>query len=258
MQSISTIPDLLRDSAQQYQKQARSLLVIASFYLVAIGLHPVLGLVGISGSGWLGVADQALFYLGIFLSGWFSIALIRQVANGGQQLEKNIFSISLDQAGSFFLLTVFMLTLLFGGLTLLVIPGVVLLFLMSFARLFLVLEKRGILTSVYESRGLIRGYGWQVFIRQLVVILPPILVVLIPLVLGAFLVPAIVLVSILLQTIYAPFELIYSYKMYQQLKKLNPVAKDYQPSGWFKVGLILSAILGTLLLVAVFTSTVWA
>ncbi len=252
MMSLPTIPDLIKRSWQQYKEQSGVLLKVALAYFVVENIQSITNLSGLANQPWTGIVDQALFFLGLFLNSWLSVVIIRQVASGAKQLEKNVFSTAFDQAWPYFLFTVFILSAFFGGLFLFILPGLLILFWTSFVEFPLILEGKGIMESIYASRNYFRGRGWLLFNRIFVVYAPYFLMFLLPFIAVRFPIGNTLVTDLsrsLILTLFMPFETIYIYLLYRQIKEETPTSTS--ASGKYKTMLILSGIVGFSLLVLV-------
>lgn len=252
LMAINTIPELLRQSWNQYKMQGRVLLKVAVLYFLvnSIQLMPVVFIS--SKEPWFPLLDQVLFWISLLLTSWISVVLIRQVASGSKTFEEKIFSMSLDQAGAYFLLTVISIAAFFGGIALFLIPGLLLLIWMSLAGYVLVLEKKGVVASVYASRLYLWNRGWPVAVRLSVVMVPyfffGVIPMLIPFGPGNLALQTIMSLAVAL---FLPLETIYLYLIYQQVKKETSLPEK-EVSGWFKFLFVTSSVIGLVIFGLVF------
>jgi hypothetical protein len=114
----------------------------------------------------------------------------------------------------------------FGGLVMLIIPGIMMAIWLFFSGYVLVVEgKRGV-SVMSQSREYVRGYWWSIFGRYLLFMVPFYAVIyLVTRVLGKTNGP---IVSQLLELFVLPFILIYTFKLYENLVAIKPTLANTQ------------------------------
>ena len=129
--------------------------------------------------------------------------------------------------GKFFLLNVLFFLIVFFGVIVLIIPGVYLAVIYSFANWVFVFEKKFSMAALKRSKELVKNYWWGVFWRGLAISLIFIAVVLvfsIPLNFteeGSLFYVIWTFVARIFQFIITPIMTIYTYLIYQELVKIK-------------------------------------
>ncbi|EKE14382.1 MAG: hypothetical protein ACD_12C00540G0002 [uncultured bacterium] len=106
------------------------------------------------------------------------------------------------------------------GTILLIIPGIIFAIWYNFSYFTCLLENRGVIKSLGESKKLVKGYGFSVFLRLFVLGL----ITLALLILFYFILPKNLNILDLIFAIFLqPFVLIYFYLIYKNLREIKPV-----------------------------------
>jgi len=143
-----------------------------------------------------------------------------------------------------------------GGVVMLIVPGIWLIFVFSFVSYVFVLEQRRGIDALRQSKDYVRGYWWAVMGRILL--------------LGIFVMMATILVqwltvpllgkaagniaSIILTLFTTPFTAIYGYNIYQNLKALKPeLAGEHAAAGggFVKASAIVGVVAFALIILAI-------
>jgi len=132
-----------------------------------------------------------------------------------------------------------------GGYLLFIVPGVIFTVWFIFSQYILATENIGGMDALLKSKAYVKDRWFDVFIRFLVIW---------AISTGVGMVP---FLGIILSFLFAPFTMIYSYLIYEDLKALNPATLDYQNTtgeklkwtglatlGYIVLPLILIAIVG--------------
>ncbi|MBI2594852.1 MAG: hypothetical protein HYW38_01160 [Candidatus Colwellbacteria bacterium] len=138
-----------------------------------------------------------------------------------------------------------------GGFVMLVIPGIIFVIWFVFAIYVFAIEGEKGMNALLRSREYVRGYWWQVFGRQIVLVLVALAAVLGLGFIGAILAAdeGAAFVINLFTLILAPFITVYLYMLYQNVKSLKPEVAGQPatgPRGFF----YFSAVLGVVGLIA--------
>lgn len=138
-----------------------------------------------------------------------------------------------------------------GGFVMLFIPGIIFSIWFVFAIYVFAIEGEKGMNALLRSREYVRGYWWQVFGRQIVLILAALAALLGLGFIGAILAAdkGEALIINLFTLILAPFTTVYLYTLYQNVKSLKPEVASQPPSGP-RGFFYFSAVLGVLGLIA--------
>ncbi len=178
------------------------------------------------------------------ISIWSSISLLYVIKEREQKIGiKEAFNKSWPKILSYWWISIISTFIIIGGYLLFIIPGIILAIWFSLAAYVLVSEDRTGMTALFRSKQLIKGYWWKVFWRFLAM---SIIIFLITLVAGF--IPFIKNIIYLFTT---PFSIVFSFLIYENLKKLKGEALFDPPKRKAKIGFILIGIIGVLLIPAI-------
>ncbi len=207
------------------------LLIAGAALLLQLGTNLLLTMFGGSMAG---PAVSVLLMIGlVFLAGtWIAAASIYAIVE--KTSAKKALGMGLSRIWAYLWLFSLLGLIICGGYGLLIIPGVLFTLWFFFAQYILAAEDTCGMDALLKSKEYVRGHGWAVFGRLLLLMLIFLPIGFIPLV-GPFL-------SLLL----APFSLVYYNEIYQDLRQLKPDLV-YPSSTGFKAALISLGIVGVLL-----------
>jgi len=190
----------------------------------------------------------AYVILMIVISIWSSLSLLYAIKEREQKIGiKEAFNKSWPKVLSYWWISIISGFIIIGGYLLFIIPGIILAIWFSLAAYVLVSEDRTGMIALFRSRQLIKGYWWKVFWRFLVM---GIIISLITFVAGF--IPFIKNIIYLLTT---PFSIIFSFLIYENLKKLKGEVLFDPPERKAKIGFILIGVIGFLLVPAAIITT---
>ena len=257
--------DLLKNSFEMYKKRWKRLLLLA--VLPYLSLLPFALLVGIFIAGGMYfyssqnfIALGVLAFIGVILALFYltitfsvsSLAMIYEIANSTKSLPiKELLRKGWSIVWSYWVLSLLSSLLIFGGILLFIVPGIIFSIWFAFAMYILVIEGTKGMDALVKSREYVRGNWWGVFGR---IALVSIIVWIVVWVFTLFFqgsenegIGGIVqfVISILL----TPFTVIYTYLMYESLKKNKPEVASSTPSSGSKRLYSIIAVLGFLLMV---------
>jgi len=248
-----------------YKRQWKRLLLLA--VLPYVSLLPFALVVGIFVAGGMYfytsqnfIALGVLAFIGVILALFYltvtfsvsSLAMIYQIANNTKSLTiKELLKKGWSIVWSYWVLSLLSSLLIFGGILLFVVPGIIFSIWFAFAMYILVIEGTKGMDALVKSREYVRGSWWGVFGRiALVSIIVWIIVWVFTMIfqgsdnegIGG-------IMQFIISIILTPFTVIYTYLMYENLKKNKPDIANATPSASSKRLYSIIAVLGFLLMV---------
>lgn len=183
--------------------------------------------------------------IGITAMFWPITALIIAVADRSLSIKEALLAAGWKKLWAFFWLFSLLGYIVAGGYLLFLIPGVIFTIWFIFSQYILATENMGGMNALLKSKAYVKARWFDVFIRFLVIW---------AISTGAGMIP---LFGIILAFLIAPFSMIYTYLIYEDLKALNPEPLDYQKNtgeklkwmgiattGYIVLPLIIIAIVG--------------
>jgi len=184
----------------------------------------------------------------IVISIWSSISLLYAIKEREQKIGiKEAFDKSWPKILPYWWISIISGFIVIGGYLLFIIPGIILAVSFSLAACILVSEDRTGMIALFRSRQLIKGYWWKVFWRFFAI---GIIIFLFTFVAGF--IPFIKNIIYLLTT---PFSIIFSFLIYENLKKLKGEVPFDPPKRNTKIKFILIGIIGIILIPAAIITT---
>jgi len=182
----------------------------------------------------------------LFGATWITAGMFHHIVDP-QRNTRTAISKGWSSFGSFFRLLLLMTVVVAGGSLLFLIPGIIFTIWFLFSQFILAEEGLGSLAALDKSRELVKGYGWQVFSRLLLLLL-----IFLSVSTLTSRLPVVGEAANLLSTLLmVPFSLIYTYLIYRDLKQCHPFVQS-QPSSNHRWPYLTIALLGWLLIPAVF------
>jgi len=214
------VGNLIKNSWGLYKSHISNLVLLGLIILAPTLLNALIMALNIDGMA-MAVISLLLGIASIVTSIWGSAAIIIYI----KELPKDI-NEPLKKAWEFFWPYLW-LSILVGlvtlvGFILLIIPGIVLAVFYSLAMYVLICENIRGWAAAKKSMNLIKNYWWAAlgrFIVLLIVIYVPMMII--SGIIGFAYQPAANLATVILSLIAMPFAVIYSYKMYQNLKEIK-------------------------------------
>ncbi len=203
------------------------LLVLIAFFLMQSGMNLLMGLFGGSMLGPL----LSVLVMGSFMFlavTWVAAATVYAVVDGTGV--KASLGLGLNRVWAFLWLFSLVGLIVGGGFGLLIIPGILFTVWFSFAQYVLAAEDTRGMEALLKSKEYVRGHGWGVFGRLLLLMLIFIPISLIP------------IVGPLLSMLLGPFTMIYYNEIYQDLREMKPdityPVSSGQKSLWITLGIV--------------------
>jgi hypothetical protein len=225
------VGELLSGAWEAYRARFGALL---GLYLLSVvmGLAPLAAGAAIAAAvqSGVGLAAGALVAAvgATWMGGWGVAAFVHAVADDRLGFGAAL-SAGRARAWSFAWLVFLLGFVLTGGTLLLVVPGIVFSVWLAFAPFAAVAEDARGMGALLRSRALVRGSGFAVFVRLLVVAI-----------VGAVL-GAIPFLGPILSLLYAPFAAVYGFLLYEELRGMRPDAGV--PSRGAEIGRLLGGAL---------------
>lgn len=197
--------------------------------------------------------------VGFIVSFWSQLALFHAAKKEGNISIKKAYSKARGGILSFLWIGTLSSFIVAGGSVLLIIPGIIFGIWFSFALYVFVEENTKGFNALLKSKQYVEGFFGSVLWRQLFFGLISIVLIL-PIAIVGGLVPGVsadLVVNIVSVIVLAPFGVIYIYLLYRQLRKIKG-APSFSPSGKSKFGYFAVGLLGILLVVGMFGSTLFA
>lgn len=243
LKNLPSFSTLLTESLSIYTKKFHIFLPIITFYFV-LSLFDSF----ITTQVYLRFLIIISFYLTTFLTSRIILIAANKLdptpTSILQGWEKNL---------PFFIVTILVTYAAVSGIFFLLIPGILISVMTSFADYTLLLEGKNINESIYTSRNLTRGYFWQIFGRITIILFPSLLFILLALWLQhSFPIFSSIFVA-LTSSLYLPLVTIFCYQLYSQVKAIKgPVpgtaSKKFKFFFWFLATLGIALYLGTSLI----------
>lgn len=176
------------------------LLGIISFFLKAFNFYIV-------GSILVVVVLCAL----IVISVWSKSSLLIAIRDSEEKIGiRESFKRSQKYIWHYFVISILLGFLIFGGMTLLLVPGIILGIMTVFSHFVLVNEEEKDINALAKSREYVRGYWWEIFGRIVLLLIVIFILSTIP-VLG-------MIITFFFAT---PFAMVYIFMMYKNLKEIR-------------------------------------
>ena len=154
---------------------------------------------------------MVLGLLFIIVAIWAKVAILFTIKDSEEKIGiKESFKRSKKYIAPYFLVSILVALVSFGGMIIFIIPGIIVGIMIMFAVFVLVNEDTRGIDALIKSREYVRGHWWPIFGRVLLIGLIFFALSIIPL-LGA-------LISILFLT---PFMMVYMFIMYKNLKEIK-------------------------------------
>ncbi|MBI5847373.1 MAG: hypothetical protein HZB31_05385 [Nitrospirae bacterium] len=176
---------------------------------------------------------------------WPIAALIFAVADRSLSV-RGALSAGWKKFWAFFWLFSIMAYVIAGGYLLFIIPGIIFTIWFSFSQYILATENVCGMNALLKSKAYVKDRWFDVFIRFLVIW---------AISTGLGMIP---FLGIILSFLAAPFTMIYSYLLYEELKALNPAPPDYPKNSGEKLKWIGIATLGYIVLPLIIIAIVGA
>lgn len=155
------------------------------------------------------------FFIMILLGSWLKSAMIVSIHNGNQNFGiKNSLREAKKYIWKYFVVSLAMMLVIFGGFILFFIPGVIVGIMISFALYILIAENESGLESLVKSRNYVRGNWWAVFGRLA-------LMMILMFVVNGILSIIPVVGQIFVALFVSPFIMVYMYTLYTNLKGIH-------------------------------------
>jgi len=224
--NLSSAQDLIKKSLEIFFKKKNLtyfvklmlLVVVLSFGTGIIAFFLSGGLealkIDLSKSPLLAVLFLILIVAFIVIGIWTQTAIYESVkmAVKGEPLNiRKTFKVGWRKSWKFFLVGLLNMLIVFLGLILFIIPGIIFAVWFSFSRFVLINEGQGVIASLKRSKELVRGRFWPVLGRYLVLFF---VIVLAQITLG--LVP---FIGTIASTLLAPLFILPAYLLYQELNR---------------------------------------
>jgi hypothetical protein len=243
MQNLDPIGTLFENSWKRFEERfavgiaifaAPSVLIVLSELLLLRGMPPAAHLLG-------GIID----ILSVIVSLIASIALISAFG-------KNTSFAASYQAGiklfwSYIWISILVCLAIFGGLIMLIIPGIILMVQLSLTQFSLVLDDKHGMAALKQSRAYVKDYWWAFIGRLLLLVLifmVAALVILAPLSLLLGSVAGIILYVACMLFI-TPFAVSYEYEIFHNLRRLKPDVAEQaakSDSSFVKVSMVVGIV----------------
>ena len=235
--NVSSLPGigrLLGETFSIYQKKIKVFLILILMLvflpLIVVGLPVIASIIGLSFFFPDNYSDFSLilillmvvaFVVMVFISLWISVSLLIAIKEREREVAiKELFSMARHRIASYFWISLLEMLIIFGGFLLFIIPGIIMSIWFSLSLIVFVSEDLKGTKALARSKQLVKGHWWSVFwkfiVFNVIIMAISITVGLIPFI-GGF-------VSMLL----VPFSIIFSFLIYENLKKINPV--EYSPN----------------------------
>lgn len=190
--------------------------------------------------------DGLLIFIGILIS-FLSYQALIFALTGNEQFSGS-YRLVLQRFWSYVWLTILSAFVFLGGFVMLFIPGIIFGVWLTLVFYVFAHGDKG-MNALLRSREYVRGYWWQVFGRNVLLVLLMLIAVLVIIVSGSALTgndeAGMNLIGDLLTLIIAPFITAYFYVLYQNLKSLKPEVAS-QPASGPRGFFYFSAVLGVL------------
>lgn len=220
--SMVAVGDLIKSSWELYKKHAKNLALLALIVLAPSILSSLLMII-ISDQNVIATTSILLSLVSIVTSIWGSAATIIYIKETPKDINE-----PLKKAWGFFW-SYLWLAILVGivtiiGYILLIIPGIILTVFYTFAMYVLICENIHGWAAAKKSMDLVKNYWWANFGRLIVMFI----VIYLPMmiitgIVTAIYPPATNLATVLLSLVAMPFAVLYSFKMYQNLKEIKKI-----------------------------------
>ncbi len=179
------------------------------------------------------------------IQSWIQIAMLYLVSNPAKIDLKQAFSQTRNKILKFWWVTTLYSLIFMGGLTVLIIPGIILGLWLSLAPFILIFEEEGGLKALIKSREYARNRAWQIFTRYLggfvLLFLTMFALNAIREALNGILLAS--LVEFATRLIYFPAISLYGYLIYAYSRRIKPI-KTFTPKLKQKIIYILWSVLG--------------
>jgi hypothetical protein len=139
------------------------------FYFRSSFLNSIMGLFNSTYLTWINALIYVLYFTVGILLAMSGIKAVKSVVMQNSLNLKSVFSFALKNFWKFMLLNIIIFVIFYGGLILLIIPGLIFLVWFAFSTYIFVDKEIGIKKSILESRRIVKGRFWQVAWRLLVI-----------------------------------------------------------------------------------------
>lgn len=167
MQTLKPVGELIGSSWSTYKKFFKQYVKILAWYLVFSAASVILSIVEIKIGAVL--AAEILIGLALIISTLICIpALLTFIASEHKMSISDAFKQSRPRILAIIWIGILSGLVVFGGFSLLVIPGIYLMVCFSFAQYLVICEKKGGMQALWESKQLVKGHWFAVFLRILI------------------------------------------------------------------------------------------
>lgn len=257
--TLATPTDLLKKAWKIFRTNLTVFMGIAVVPFLVASLFNLLSFIPEDQALMAGALTIVLGVVGFIVSLLSQLALFHAAKKGGDISVKKAYSKARSGVLSFLWIVALSSFIVAGGSALLIIPGIIFGIWFSFALYVFVEENTKGFNALLKSKQYVEGFFGSVFWRQLFFGLISIVLIL-PIAIVGGLVPGVsadLVVNIVSALILGPLGVIYIYLLYRQLRKIKG-APSFSPSGKSKFAYFAVGLLGILLVVGMFGSTLFA
>ena len=224
--NLSSAQDLIKKSLHLFFKK-KNLVYFVKLMLIILALTFGTGIIGFLIAGGLGALKSdfvnnpiwavlflILMVVFVVIGIWTQTVIyesIKTVVGGGPLNIRKTLKVGWRKTGKFFLVGLLNMLIVFLGLILFIVPGIIFAVWFSFSRFVLIKEGLGVKASLKRSKELVRGRFWPVLGRYLVLF--------IVLILAQIALSQIPYIGTIASMLLAPLFILPSYLLYQELSR---------------------------------------